>query len=239
MAQLKVVSEDQPVLGRDYFDAMPRVQLMNTPCAIARVAQSTSYRHHMTLSAESSKDVNGLPLKYHWVVLRGDPKRISITKKNDSGSVVTLAVAHHERRPVTEGSAMASNRVDIGLFVHNGTYHSAPAIVSFYFPDNQKRVYRPDRTILSVDYTLKNYADPFLAIAKDWRDEYHYDDAGKLLGWTRIRGDRRESFAPDGRLVLQTDPQGRPTATAAVRYTVRRDPKGVPYLVQSRAMAKP
>jgi len=30
-----------------------------------------------------------------------------------------------------------------------------------------------------------NYVDPRIVLEPDWRDVYHYDDAGQLIGWTR------------------------------------------------------
>lgn len=120
------------------------------------------------------------------------------------------------------GSPLESNRVDIGVFVHNGTHVSALAFVSFSYLDNEKREYDEQHRIRVVDYTAAdtrgNYVDPLLDLPKDWRDEYRYGDDGRPLGWTRIRGERREEFTPEGRLVTAVDDAGRPTAIAAVRY---------------------
>src|SRR2546425_10792004 len=41
MVQLRVVEEDHPVVGRDYFDVGARETLFDTPCVIARVWRST------------------------------------------------------------------------------------------------------------------------------------------------------------------------------------------------------
>ena len=57
MVQLKVLEEDQGVVGRDYFDVGPRERLFDTPCAIARIVKSTKYEHRMVVSAEGSKDM--------------------------------------------------------------------------------------------------------------------------------------------------------------------------------------
>lgn len=236
MVQIKVVEEDEGVLGRDYFDVGPRERLFDTPCAIARVVKSTKYVRRMVLSAEESKDLRGKPLSYHWAVLRGDADRIQINKRNDAGSVVELLVPHHERRPVLPGSELESNRVDIGVFVHNGAHYSAPAFVSLSYLDNEKRVYDDKQRIQAVDYTAPavkdNYVDPVLDLRKDWRDEYRYGDDGKLLGFTRVRGEKREEFTPEGLLVLEKDDQGKPTKTAQVRYVARPQPGAAPRLEQ-------
>ena len=217
-------------MGRDYFDVDPRERLFDTPSAVARVVKSTQYERRMVVSAEGSKDLHGKPLTYHWVVLRGDEKKIHIRSLNAAGSKAELRVGYHERRPIAPGSDRESNRVDIGVMVHNGVYYSAPAFVCFYTLDNEKRVYDAQNRIQAVDYTdaavRDNYVDPLLDFRKDWRDEYHYAGDGKLLGWTRIRGDRREEFTADGRLILANDPQGRPAATCKVRYLAEPAPGG-------------
>ena len=198
--------------------------------------KSTKYEHRMVVSAEGSKDIRKAPLTYHWAVLRGDETRIRIKKLNAEGSKVELIVPYHERRPIAPGNDRESNRVDIGVFVHNGTYYSAPAFISLYTLDNEKRVYDEKHRIRSVDYddpaVRDNYVDPMLDLHKDWRDEYHYADDGNLLGWTRIRGERREEFTAAGRLVLQDGKDGKPSKTAAVRYRGKPGPNGVQVLDQ-------
>lgn len=222
MVQLEVVEEDQPVVGRGYFDVSPREKLFDTPCAIARVVKSTSYTRRMVVSASNSKDLDGKPLTYHWVLLRGDPDRVKITRLDKTGSKAELLVSYHQRRPIAPGSKIESNRVDIGVFVHNGQYYSAPGFVCFCYLDNEKRIYDDEQRIQVVDYTdpavKDNYVDPLIDFRKDWRDEYHYDEQGELLGWTRIRDDQRQEFTAQGELILEEDANGEPAQTAPVRY---------------------
>jgi hypothetical protein len=243
MVQIKVLEEDQPVPGRDYFDVAPRERLFDTPCAVARIVKSTKYERRMVVSAEGSKDLHGKPLQYHWVVLRGDEEKIHIRKLNAEGSQAELRVGYHPRRPIAPGSPRESNRVDIGVFVHNGVYYSAPAFVCFYTLDNEKREYDPERRIRVVDYTdpevRDNYVDPILDFRKDWRDEYHYADGGALLGWTRIRDPKREEFTAEGQLVVEKEAPGRPAKTVAVRYVSQRGPDGVSRLRQEVAADTP
>ena len=236
IVQFKDIKEDRSVLGRDYFDLGPRERLFDTPCAIARVVKSTKYLRRMVISAEASKDLHGKPLEYHWVVLRGDADRIQINKLDEAGARAELLVPYHERRPVAPGAKLESNRVDIGVFVHNGDYYSAPAFVCFLYLDNEKRVYDDRQRIEVVDYTdpavRGNYVDPLLDLPKDWRDEYRYGEDGQLLGWTRIRGPKHEDFTAEGLLVLEKDDQGRPVKTSKVRYLPERRPKGTAVLKQ-------
>ena len=152
MIQLAVLEEDEGVVGRDYFEGGGREKVFNTPAAIARVVRSTKYVRRMVVSAKRSFDVNKRPLKYHWVVLRGDAKRIKINPREKDGSVVELLIPFHQRMPVPGKPQMESNRVDIGAFVHNGTYYSAPGFVTFYFLDDEARAYSPDGRILEVSY---------------------------------------------------------------------------------------
>jgi hypothetical protein len=178
-------------------------------------------------------------LQFHWVVLRGDENKIHIRKLNAEGSQAELLVGYHERRPIAPGSPRESNRVDIGVFVHNGVYFSAPAFVCFYTLDNEKRVYDEKHRIQVVDYTdpavRDNYVDPLLDFRKDWRDEYRYADDGTPSGWTRIRGEKREEFTAAGQLIVEKEAPGRPAKTVAVRYVSARGPDGVSRLRQEVA----
>jgi len=152
MIQLAVVEEDVALPGRDYFDVGERERPFETPAAIARIVRSTKCVRRMVVSAKRSYDINDRPLKYHWVVLRGDAGRIKINRLNKEGSAVELLVPYHERRPIHPGARMESSRVDIGAFVHNGAYYSAPGFICFYSLDNEARTYAADGRILEVSY---------------------------------------------------------------------------------------
>jgi hypothetical protein len=233
-AQFKVIKEDMPVPGRDFFDFRPHQRLFDTPCASARVYKSTASFLRFTLDARASRDLGGKPLSYRWEVLRGDPERILIKEKDATGGLVEVTVPWHERRPVLPGSAMESNRVDIGLFAGNGEHWSAPAFFSVYFPDNQKRVYDDRGHILSVDYSLNNYVDPFVDTPRKWRDEYKYDENGTCVGWTRFHKDDGEGqeFTADGLLVVDKGEDESKGKTKPVRYVGRQLKGGRVVLVQ-------
>lgn len=227
---LKVEDEDKAMPGRDYFDPRPSEILYETPAAIGRVFRTTKYHRRMVVSAADSKDLNGAPLTYHWRVLRGDADRIQIKPLNKSGSRVELTIPYHERFPVSPGSKMEGNRVDIGAFVSNGKYYSAPAFVSFFFLDNETRVYGQDKKIRSVQYsgarTSGNYVDPMVDMPKDWLDEYQYDANGALLGWTRTLGETEQKFTADGKLIVASDDSGKPKTTRDVVYVPLQMPDG-------------
>jgi len=226
LVALKVLDEDKAVAGRDYFDPRTSEALYDTPAAIGRVVRSLQYERRMVVSAGESRDLLDKPLTYHWRVLQGDAGRIRIKPLNKSESLVEITVPYHERFPIEPGSAMEANRVDIGAFVNNGTYYSAPAFVSFFYLDNEKRVYGAKKEIVSVQYsggrTPGNYVDPMVDLPKDWLDVYHYDDTGRMTGWTRTLGDQKQEFTADGMLIGARDASGKPTETRMVSYGVKK-----------------
>lgn len=235
LVQLRVAEEDAVVVGRDCFDVADRERLFDTPSAIARVHRTLKYRRRMVVSAEDSRDPNGRPLTFRWTVLRGDAELIRIRPRNNKASVVELSIPYHARGPVQPGSKLESNRVDIGVFAHNGVHYSAPAFMTVYSLDNERREY--DRELIrAVTYTggtdPGNYVDPVLDLPKSWRDEYHYDEQDRLLGWTRIRGEKKEEFTADGDLIVRRDDAGQPVEVRKVRYVAQPRPNRPPMLVQ-------
>lgn len=154
LARLRVVEEDTPAAGRDYFDVHPTERLGDTPACIARIFRGTARTRRMTVSAEDSMDLDGRPLTFHWAVLRGDPARVRFRPMNESGSLVEIAAEWHERRPIAPGAAMESNRIDIGCFVNNGLADSAPAFVTLFCLDDEARTYDADGRPLEIGYGL-------------------------------------------------------------------------------------
>lgn len=152
IALIRTVREDTPVNGRDYFDPEHTEKLADTPALIARIVRGSQQLRRITVSAEESRDLNGRPLKFHWTVLRGDAARISIVYRNSSHSVADITVPYHARFPVPGESGLESNRVDIGVFVHNGTYYSPPALVTMYTLDSEARTYAADGRLLEIGY---------------------------------------------------------------------------------------
>jgi hypothetical protein len=215
---MRVIEEDRPGPGQDYFASEISETLFDTPSAIARVWRSTASRRRMVLDAGATSDPNGRALGFHWRVLRGDGARIAIRKLDDTGARVEITVPWHERAPVPGRPELSSDRIDIAVFADNGAELSAPGFLSLLFAGNQARSYDAEGRILSVDYTAPGYADPLLFPERDWLDRYEYDGAGHLLGWTRRRGDRISRFTRGGLLVLEEDPLGRPLRAERVAY---------------------
>jgi len=149
---LKVIEEDKPVAGRDWFDPARNEVLADTPSVIARIVRSTQAARRMVVSAKDSADVNKRPLTYKWVVLRGDAARITIKPLDAAGSTVELVVPHHDRFLNASPTPIETDRVDIGVFVHNGVYWSAPGFITFHHLDDEARTYGPDGKLIEVAY---------------------------------------------------------------------------------------
>jgi len=222
MMRLKVVEEDEPKHGRDFFDPGQTEKLADTPGVIARIVRGGAYRRRIVVSAEATKDINGRALTYAWRVLRGDASRITITPQNDAKSVVEIVVAYHHWRPIAEGSRLASNRVDIGAFVHNGAHYSAPGFITFFTLDHEERTYAADGRLLEIAYGA---GSPVLLI-KDWPKAlslFHPNErawaaaalrkqllAAELATVTRAARDHKKAYAA----VVATGKPYRPVAKA-------------------------
>ncbi len=234
--RLKVLTEDLGIPGVDYFHPRAGEVNFDTPAAISRIYRSHSYQRRMVVDATESVDVNGLPLRFQWIVLQGDPAHVQIRPLNDAGSQAELVIDWHERAAVTGLPGMETNRVDIGVFAFNGRSVSLPAFVSSYTLPNEKRLYNERHQILSIDYgsaeTQTRYVDPLIDGTKSWKDEYHYT-GDTLTGWTRrVKDKPPQEFASDGRLIVKKDAQGNPVEWQTVGYEFERAENGVPTLRQ-------
>ena len=154
LATLRVVEEEAAESGRDYFEPLLTEALGDSPCAIARVHRSTAASQRFVLSAEGSKDINRLPLTYHWVLLQGDPEKVKIQRRDKSGSSAVITIPYHDRVEFAPGQALESSRVDIGLVVHNGTHYSPPAFFTSFTLENEARTYDARGRILEIGYAM-------------------------------------------------------------------------------------
>lgn len=230
----EVKEEEKPRLGIDYFHIGEHERLFDTAFCAARIWRSTQLKRKYTLVAKGI-EFNGKPLTYHWKVLRGDASKIEIKPQGD-GSTAEITLTWQKRGPISPGSLMDSNRIDIGIFVHNGEHYSPPSFFCVNTLDNEVRKYDEQGRIKSVTYTgaaeKGNYVDPAFDVPKSWRDDYHYDETGNLLGWTRTRGEKTEEFTSDGKLIVMKDADGQPLVTRAVRYVAKHRPNNTPVLEQ-------
>ena len=229
MIQLAVVDEDRAAVGRDYFDVFANEKLFDTPAAIARVARSTRHVRRMVISAKDSADLRGKPLTYRWVVLQGDAHRIKIKPLNAEKSVVQLQISYHGRRPIRDGSPMESNRVDIGAFVHNGKYYSAPGFISVQFLDNEARTYDSQGRPLEVSYghgTSRIGTHVYLARIGDFKD---------YLALLKLVSDNKGALAT--KLLRKQFTTAEAAALQQVAGELAADPKAVAAILNRRREA--
>ncbi|MHA6262902.1 hypothetical protein ACXYMO_06850 [Arenibacterium sp. CAU 1754] len=207
VVKLKVTAESfttrAGVIGQDE-------RLFTTPSAIARIWRNHGWLNEMIVSADQTEDPNGRDLTFHWVVLQGDPQRIRVEPTDERGTSARIRVLWHppftlHPRVAGKDNARSTSRVDIGVFASNGVSDSAPAIISISFPTHQERAYEVtdnERVRLkSIDYDARGRGrtyDPVLHWSAQWRDKFMYGDDGSFLGWTRITGDQKTVFKPDG-----------------------------------------
>ncbi len=146
LAQIKVTAESpipQPMAA--YFDPASE-KLADLPEVVARVWRGRQLKRELTISAKDSFDLNDKPLTYHWVLLQGDPDRVKLQPVN-KGESAKISVQHHPRGAMTTPAGLASNRVDIGVLVSNGSYYSPPAFITFLMLNNELRTYEDGRLI--------------------------------------------------------------------------------------------
>ena len=215
LAVLEETASPAPPLPGDAVDE----RLFDTPAAIARVARGLARDRRYVLSAQGTADPNGNPLTFTWRVLRGEG--VTVTPLDPAGLEAEIHAPWQEESAAPGRPDIASSRIDIGVFAHNGRMYSAPSFFSVYFPLDQTRDYAEDGRLLSVDYRRKTrpeaYVDPWLSPYRDWRDVFDYDAQGRLLGWRRERNGRPDRFF-DAEGVALSGPRGRRLAAVPVDY---------------------
>ncbi len=210
LVQLKVLEEVPQTPGRDYFAPRQFTELLgNTPSAIARIWRGVSNTRRMVVSAAESIDPIDRPLNFKWVVLRGNPENVQITKKDTRGSEVEIVIQFFHRQPALWDDDLWSNRLDIGVFATDGKAVSAPAFITWFTLDNEERTYDDKGRIQEIEYGTGRFVDPRLGANNTWKDVYHWDGS-HLKGWTRFyKNGRKEVFSADGAVTEpQSDPVG-------------------------------
>jgi len=155
LVALHVVEEDRFEHENTFLDTQRSEAHADTSASIARIFRRSADSMHIMVSAEHSQDILGRDLEYHWVVLRGDPQAITIKERLD-GAMAEITVPYPARRPITPNSFLASNRIDIGVFVSVDGNYSAPAFVTFFGLDNERRIYDSFGRLYSIAYDAKH-----------------------------------------------------------------------------------
>ncbi|MBL9136807.1 MAG: hypothetical protein JNK85_13100 [Verrucomicrobiales bacterium] len=152
LAQIEVVREDRSKGGVDSFDTSSSELIGDSPGAVARLWRSSAMSRRLVINAQGSIDPQKRPLKFHWTVLRGDTNQVEIRPMNEASSIVEIRVGWPRRRPVVDGASLESNRLDIGLFVHNGTWWSPPAFVTWFASDREARTVDERGRLVDIGY---------------------------------------------------------------------------------------
>jgi hypothetical protein len=225
---LTVQEESGPHEGIDLDTQVIPDTLFNTPASIARVIRHSAYEKRMVISAGESGKPSGQSLTYYWIILQGDPDRITISHPDGNRAVADIRVGWHAPYPSPHRGAFTTSRVDIAVIADNGRGYSAPAIISYLFPRSQKRLYHTDGRVLAIDHrnTDKAYDDPRLFPQRNWRDDFHYNDAGALTGWVRTDNSGTRDFSRHGALVVSKDSLGRPVNALRMGYQYARNNQG-------------
>ena len=220
---LRTVRDEMAEPGRDYFDVRPNEGLFDSPFAIARAVRGTGRTRTLVVS------VPRVPagVKLHWCVLQGDPAKVRFNPLTGDGGLMEITVSYHG--VYTNSFGLKTSRVDLAVIgqTEKGAY-TCPSFVTFVYPRNEVRRYAPDGRILSVDYTAGGYYDPFLSIAKRWKDVYRYSPSGQPAGWERVRERGKEEFTVHGHRILTKDDKGRALTAAEVHYIPRAGAEGEP-----------
>lgn len=189
MVRLSVVAENfspsAGLLGRSEV-------LFDTPVAVARLWRGFEGRKTMRISAEGTRDPLGRDIRYQWVLLRGDPQKVTIDVSKGTATA-DIAFGWHNAAPHRVGPvSIESSRVDIAVFALTGDAVSAPSFISVSYPTHQKRLYSsPNGSVLkllSIDYDAVSRQaafDPALYWTAAWSDAAVYDADGALSGWAR------------------------------------------------------
>lgn len=208
MVRLRVLEEDFSVsaglAGRSE-------RLFTTPSAIARLWRGPEYEKQIKLSASETKDPNGRPLSFHWVLLRGDPEKVTITPQGEAKERADITIAWHDPYPINTRHARQTSRIDIAVIAWNRVHYSAPAILSVDFPSHQDRSYSPDNTgqirLSRIDYDAIGRGvqyDPLLYWSAPWRDEAEHDSGRNLENWRRHMSDDQVMILQGSDLTLES-----------------------------------
>ncbi len=229
MIQLSVVREDFGVAHPTRFNEPNRTERrFTTPAAIARIHYGIEHTKRIVVDASGSFDVNGRPLTWHFVPLRGAPGSVRINPLNTEGSLVEIEFDHQAERLVDWVEGQTSSLAIVGAFAHNGVYYSAPGFITSYSPWNETRVYDSNKLLQeityrssSINYEVHQSINSTISGAKTWnKDIYSHDLNNRLFGWTRVAGNQHTRYSAEGLLIHEHDEYGRPSVVGEVSYRV-------------------
>ncbi len=214
--------------GLDFFDSADSERLFDTPLAVARVFRGIARTRVYEIHAKCART----DAQLHWVVLHGDPAKVTFTPSPTDAALMTVTVAHHVPFDtlLNSDTRIRTSRVDIGVIAETAATFSMPAILSICFLANEYRLYTEDGRPQVIDYTRPQagYTDPLLSVPRRWKDVFDYNAQGGFTGWRRFRGFDAEHFTVHGHRAVEFDESGRVTRAHLIRYMPRktRDEEG-------------
>lgn len=166
--------------------------LFDTPVAISRLWRGLEGRKRMRITAAQTRDPLGRELRFHWVLMRGDPEKVHIRTSIDL-SVADIMIDWHDAYSQQTGTRqIETSRIDIAVFAEVEDAISAPSFISINFPTHQRRVYsnadRSDPQLISIDYDAASRMavfDPALFWTAPWTDSAVRDSTGSITAWDR------------------------------------------------------
>lgn len=208
-----------PEAGRDYPDSIAEL-IMAVPSALAFVLRAPEGERSFLVRAQPFPETTE-NVSFTWRVVNGPASLVKISVPLGE----TLNTPEKGFAQITVDRRSLTNRLDVACFAtHNGETYGAPSIVSFYPLPQEKRVYRADGKIQSIDYSNPDgrYSDPVLALPRHWKDTYAYAPDGTPRGFTRSYGGKDvASFTPTGERIVSRRPDGTPQTLVRVKYTPR------------------
>ena len=214
------VKYPQPVV--DYPDIAPEFVTM-TPFSIGVVLRDA--RAKRTFLVKAAPFPAGMrDVTFKWAVVHGNADAVKIEPPLGESPLAPgrgVAQITVDRRLLKPGE-----RIDVACFGKRpGTSFGAPSFVSFSAVPLEKREWRDDGRIASIDYTNPDdlYCDPMVALPRRWKDVYSYDKDGECTGFTRYSdaGEKRGEFTRRGERIVERAPGGTPRRTVRVRYITR------------------
>ena len=210
----------------DYPDCNGEI-LSFTPYAIAMVLRDAQARRTVLVQARTPEE-GGRDVAFAWAVVNGDPAAVKI--ESPLGDEPTALEAGRAQITIDRRRLAPGERIDVACFAKRaGTAYGAPSFISFSAVALEKRAWREDGRLESVDYTNPDgrYCDPLVALPRRWKDVYSYvgDVCTGFVRYTR-EGEASGEFTVKGALVTSRAADGSPSSTRKVRYITRES--GIP-----------
>ena len=209
-----------PTPVQDYPDILPE-GLFVTASGIGIILRAPEGERTFLFQARSAPEQDP-HASFTWRVVHGDPSVVKITAPLGE----TFNTPERGFAQVVVDRRALTNRLDVACFAKtHGTEYGAPSIISFYPIPQEKRIYRPDGKIESIDYTNPDqvYCDPAIALPRRWKDTYNYTSDGTPLGFTRsFNGVAAADFTPTGERILEKNPDGTARRVVTVKYVPRQ-----------------